>query len=194
MPWGNMQITNRNRLLVPLLAGLVAGCGTTKEARNLALETATAVQTLDVALSRNIETGKKNADQTAATIRTLMTGTAELQADLQAEIDVSQAKAEYLKLREFADTQEANRLKTLAAAEAAANAAADARQQWTAPTALLKQVSGNLTELGKEENRSDRLKFAAAFVKEVAGRVKQASDAAKADSEKAQQTAADKGK
>jgi len=185
-------MTNRSRLLVPLLASLIASCGTTKEARDLALETATAVQTLDVALSRNVETGKKNADQAAERIRTLMTSTAELQADLQAEIDVSQAKAEYLKLREFADTQEVNRLKTLAAAEAAAKAAADARQQWTVPTALLKQVSGNLTELGKEESRSDRLKYTAAFVKEVAGRVKQASDAAKADSEKTLQTAADK--
>lgn len=175
---------------------LLAGCATSKEAKDLAIDAAAAVQTLDAAISANAAASKKAAVGADARIENLLTRTAAGQADLKMRMELdSAAEAEYERLRRFAEKQEAERQKALAAAAAQIKALTDAREQAKSPSVHLKAVSDSLTVLGKEESAWKRLNSSVQFVRDVAKRVKDngevaqkavgtASEEAKKESEK----------
>lgn len=158
---------------------LLAGCATSKEAKDLAIDTAAAVQTLDAAISANAAASKKAAVGADARIENLLTRTAAGQADLKMRMELDPAaEAEYERLRRFAEKQEAERQKALAAAAAQIKALADAREQAKSPSVHLKAVSDSLTVLGKEESAWKRLNSSVQFVRDVAKRVKDNGEAA----------------
>jgi len=165
--------------VVVLAIGSLAGCATSKEARELAIETAVALQALDVALSANAAAAKKAAASADGRIENLIRRTSGQRADLQTRIDADDsAKNEFDRLRGFSDKQEAERQKAIAAASAEAKALSDARQSAKSPSAALKEVSDSLTVLGREESVWDRLKSTTVFVRDVAKRVKNDGKAA----------------
>jgi hypothetical protein len=184
------------RLVLAAAVAALAGCGTSKEARELAIETAAAIQALDATIATNSAASKKAAAAADARIGNLVRRTVESRSGLQTRIDAdSGAKSGFDELREFADKQEAERRKAMEAASAQLKALTDARENAKSPSPLLKEVSDNLTALGKEESVWERLKRTAQFVRDVAKRVKddseaaqnaakQASSQAKAESEK----------
>lgn len=167
------------RFAISTCALLLAGCATSKEAKDLAIDTAAAVQTLDAAISANAAASKKSAASADARIENLFTRTAAGQADLKLRMDLDPAaEADYERLRRFAEKQEAERQKALAAAAVQIKALTDAREQAKSPSVHLKAVSDNLTALGKEESAWTRLNSSVQFVRDVAKRVKDNGEAA----------------
>jgi hypothetical protein len=168
----------------------LAGCGTSREARELATETAAAVQALDVAISTNAAEARKAAAGADARIANLIRRTADQQADLQMRIDASDsAKQQFDRLRQFADRHETDRQKAINDASAEAKALTDARQSAKPVSPALREVSDKLGVLGKEESLLERVRGTVGFVREVAKRVKDdgkaAQDAAKGASAEA---------
>src|SRR5690606_38343842 len=113
--------------------------------------TAVAVQVLDAELVRHASSAKRNAAERLQRAESFGRSAADRLADLDAEVEVSAAKADYLKMREFAVKQEANRQAHLKAAADAAAAAIAAQQTITPPSAQFRKVSDGLQVLGKEE-------------------------------------------
>lgn len=155
------------------IAVALTGCTTSPESRELAIETASAVQALDINLSRHAASTKRNADEIATRIGYLIRTTANEQSVLQAEIDASSTKSQYEKLRAFVEDQEEKRQKMLAVADASAKAAANTVQTWNVPSVALRDISGKLLTLGNEENSLERLKFSGKFIKHISDRIKQ---------------------
>lgn len=181
---------NLRRLALVASVGVLAGCGTSKEARELAIETAAAIQALDVAVSANAAVSKQATASADARIENLVVTTAARQADLQMRMNLDNAaKSEFERLRQFAERQEAERQKTLAAAVAQSKTLADARKRAKSPSPLLKEISAQLTALGKEESTWDQLKATAHFLRDVAKRVKNNGEAAQKEGKNASTSA-----
>lgn len=173
----NMHLIRRCAMCA-LLPAALAGCATSQEARELATETAVAVQALDVALAANGQVTRAKAQAVSRRLTTLLLRTVNDQSELQARVDASASKADFQGLKEFVDEQEAMRQAGLSKAQDRAKAAADAQEVWKAPSAEMRHVSDKLTVLGREESLMERLKASAGFLKEVADRVKQSGEQA----------------
>lgn len=177
-------------LLVAAAVAGVSGCGTSMEVRKLSMETAAAVQALDVAISANAAAAKKAAASADARIGNLILRTAETRSDMDARMAAdNRGRREFEELRDFAETQEARRQKAMADAAKAAQALTEAREKAMSPSPALKEVSDKLTALGKEESAWERLKAGAGFVRDVARRVKENGEAAKDAGDKAEKDA-----
>jgi hypothetical protein len=159
---------------------LLAGCATSNGARQLATETAVAVQALDAAISQQAAIARVAAASSDARIANLLWRSADERADLQLQLELDPVvKGEFERLRSFVDKQEAERQSVLAATSARIKALADAREQLGSPSEQLRSVSGNLIAIGKRESRWRQLTGSVQFLSDVSRRVQDNAETAK---------------